>query len=94
MALTNMPVAPTVSGVYGAQSSAPQLTAATEGNARALQNAFSFGTHLVDFLKSQDQANLMKKDKSDKDALIQSIKEDQAKLQALKSDLAALKGGA
>jgi hypothetical protein len=36
----------------------------------------------------------MKKDKSDKDALIQSIKEDQAKLQALKADLAALKGGA
>lgn len=93
MALTNFPQAPTVSSIYSFQNSAPQLSEATANNTRALQNAFSFGTKLIDFLKSQDQANLMKSDSADKDALLQSIKDDQAKLAQLKNELASLKGG-
>lgn len=61
MALTNFPQAPTVSSIYNFQSSAPQLSEATANNTRALQNAFSFGTKMIDFLKAQDQADLIRK---------------------------------
>jgi len=61
MALTNFPQAPTVSSIYSFQNSAPQLSEATANNTRALQNAFSFGTKMIDFLKAQDQADLIRK---------------------------------
>ena len=77
MALTNFPQAPTVSSIYSFQNSAPQLSEATASNTRALQNAFSFGTKLIDFLKSQDQAELMKQgaaENADKIAALEASK--------------------
>lgn len=77
MALTNFPQAPTVSSIYSFQNSAPQLSEATASNTRALQNAFSFGTKLIDFLKSQDQANLIKEgaaENADKIAALEASK--------------------
>ena len=77
MALTNFPQAPTVSSIYSFQNSAPQLSEATANNTRALQNAFSFGTKLIDFLKSQDQANLIKEgaaENADKIAALEASK--------------------
>lgn len=77
MALTNFPQAPTVSSIYSFQNSAPQLSEATAGNTRALQNAFSFGTKLIDFLKSQDQADLIRQgaaENADKIAAIEASK--------------------
>lgn len=93
MALTNFPQAPTVSSIYSFQSSAPQLSEATASNTRALQNAFSFGTKLIDFLKSQDQAKLMKSDSADRAALEESIKQEKERLALLQKDLATLTGG-
>lgn len=93
MALTNMPMAPTISGVYSVQNAAPQLTAASDANAKALQNAFAFGTKVYDFLKSRKQAELMKNEVSDRAALEESIKQDKERLALLEKDLATLTGG-
>lgn len=93
MALTNMPMAPTVSGVYSFRDSSQQLAGASDANAKALQNAFSFGTKVYDFLKSRKQAGLMKKDREDRAALEESIKQDRDRLALLQKDLATLTGG-
>ena len=93
MALSNMPMAPTVTGVYSVRDAAPELRAASDAQSRALQNAFSFGTKVYDFLKSRKQAGLMEQDQNDITALQDSINADQSKLQELQAQLAALKGG-
>lgn len=93
MALSVMPQAPSISGVYGVRDSSQQLSDATSSNAKALQNAFSFATHMYDYLNSRKQAKLMEQDQNDISALQESINADQSKLQELQSQLAALKGG-
>lgn len=93
MALANMPMAPTVTGVYSVRDAAPELRAASDAQSRALQNAFAFGTKVYDFLKSRKQANLMEQDQSDISAIQDSINADQSKLKELQAQLAALKGG-
>lgn len=93
MALTVMPQAPTLSGVYSVKDFVPQLNQAADNTSKALQNAFSFGTKVYDYLKSRKQANLMEQDQSDISAIQDTIKADQSKLQELQAQLAALKGG-
>lgn len=93
MALSNMPMAPTVTGVYTVRDSAKDLRDASDAQTRALKNAFSFGTKVYDYLKSRKQASLMEQDQNDISALQDSINADQAKLQELQSILAELKGG-
>lgn len=93
MAITNMPMAPTVTGVYSVRDAAPDLRAASDAQTRALQNAFSFGTKVYDYLKSRKQAGLMEQDQNEISAIQDSIDADQAKLRELQSILAELKGG-
>jgi hypothetical protein len=93
MALSNMPLAPTVTGVYSVRDAAQDLRAASDAQSRALQNAFSFGTKVYDYLKSRKQAGLMEQDQNDITALENSIEADQAKLRELQSILSELKGG-
>lgn len=93
MALSNMPMAPTVTGVYSVRDAAEDLRSASDAQSRALQNAFSFGTKVYDFLKSRKQASLMEEDQKDISAIQESIEADQAKLQELQSILSELKGG-
>ena len=93
MAITNMPMAPTVTGVYSVRDAAQDLRAASDAQTRALKNAFSFGTKVYDYLKSRKQSELMEQDQNDISALQDSINADQAKLQELQSILSELKGG-
>lgn len=92
MALSVMPQAPSISGVYGVRDSSQQLSDATSSNAKALQNAFSFATHMYDYLNSRKQANIMEGKSKEKSELTESLKADQAKLAELQSQLAALGG--
>lgn len=92
MALSVMPQAPSISGVYGVRDSSQQLSDATSSNAKALQNAFSFATHMYDYLNSRKQANIMEGKSQEKSELAESLKADQAKLAELQSQLAALGG--
>ena len=92
MALSVMPQAPSISGVYGVRDSSQQLSDATSSNAKALQNAFSFATHMYDYLNSRKQANIMEDKSKEKSDLAESLKADQAKLAELQSQLAALGG--
>ena len=93
MALTNIPSAPTLSGVYSVKDFVPQLNQATDSTTKALQNAFNFGTKVHDYMKSRKQADLMKRDTEEYQSLQKSIEEDQALLEDLKSELASLEGG-
>ena len=92
MALSVMQQAPSISGVYGVRDSSQQLSDATSSNAKALQNAFSFATHMYDYLNSRKQANIMEDKSKEKSDLAESLKADQAKLAELQSQLAALGG--
>lgn len=93
MALTNLPTAPTVSGVYQIRDFVPELNESTKSNATALQNAFKFGTKVHDYMKSRKQSALMKKDTEDFQALKKSIEDDKYLLVELKKELATLQGG-
>lgn len=93
MALSFMPQAPTLSGVYSVKDFVPQLNQAADNTSKALQNAFQFGTQVHDYLKSRKQADMMEKDSEDIKTLKQSIENDQAILADLKKELASLQGG-
>ena len=93
MAITNMPMAPTVTGVYSVRDAAKELSDASDAQSRALKNAFSFGTKVYDYLKSRKQAGLMEQDQNEISAIQESIDADQAKLRELQSILSELKGG-
>lgn len=93
MALSVLPSAPTVSGVYQIRDFVPELNESTKSNATALQNAFKFGTKVHDYMKSRKQSALMKKDSEDFQALKKSIEDDKSLLVELKKELATLQGG-
>lgn len=89
----NTNISPTVSGVYTPKDYTQQLNYMSENAANALQNAFKFGTKVHDYMKSREQASLMKKDAEDYQALKKSIEDDKALLANLKNELASLQGG-
>lgn len=93
MALSNMPIAPTVTGVYSIGDQTQNLRATSDSHSKALQNAFSLGTKIYDYLKSRKQGKLMEKDQNEVTALQNAIEADKAKLGELKAQLSALKGG-
>ena len=84
---------PQTSLVFGVRDFLPQIEANAKQDREGLQNAFKFGTHLVDFLQSNKQADLMEQDSKDKKALEDQIAADKAQLELLKKDLATLQGG-
>jgi hypothetical protein len=92
MALTNN-FLPQTSLVFSTRDFVPQIDAIQKSDTAGLQNAFKFGTKLVDFLQSNKQADLMEKDTADRKALEQSIADDEATLAELKKQLATLQGG-
>ena len=92
MALSNN-FLPQTSLVFGVRDFAPQIDAIQKGDTQGLQNAFKFGTQVYDYLQSRKQANLIEQDNADKKALEDSIAADTQQLEALKQELAALKGG-
>lgn len=84
---------PQTSLVFGVRDFAPQIDAIQKGDTQGLQNAFKFGTQVYDYLQGRKQADLIEQDSKDKKALEDSIAADKEQLEALKQELAALKGG-
>lgn len=93
MALTNMPQAPTVTGVYAVRDFVPQLDAATKSTTAALQNAFKFGTRVHDYKIQRDQEKLLSKENDRQTKLKENIANDTVLLAKLKKELEQLKAG-
>ncbi len=93
MALTNLPQAPTVSGVYSVRDFVPQLDAATKSNTDALQNAFMFGTKVHDYKLQRDQEKVLKKENERQTRLKENIENDKVLLAKLEQELEQLKAG-
>ena len=84
---------PQTSLVFSTRDFVPQIDAIQKSDTAGLQNAFKFGTKLVDFLQSNKQADLIEQDSKAREDLEKSIADDEATLAELKKQLAALKGG-
>lgn len=93
MALTNMPLAPTVSGVYQVRDFVPQLNDATKSASNALQNAFKFGTQVHDYKIQRDQEKLLSKENDRQTLLKENIQNDKVLLAKLEKELADLRAG-
>lgn len=93
MALTSMPIAPTVSGVYQVRDFVPQLNEATQSASNALQNAFKFGTQVHDYKVQRDQEKLLNKENDRQTLLKENIQNDKVLLAKLEKELADLKAG-
>lgn len=93
MALTNMPIAPTVSGVYQVRDFVPQLNDATKSASSALQNAFKFGTQVHDYKIQRDQEKLLSKENDRQTLLKENIQNDKVLLAKLEKELDDLRAG-
>lgn len=93
MALTNFPVAPSVTGVYAVKDFVPQLNEATKSTTDALQNAFKFGTRVHDYAIQRDQEKLLSKENDRQTLLKENIANDKVLLAKLEKELAELKAG-
>lgn len=93
MALSVLPQAPTVTGVYQVRDFVPQLTDASKSAASALQNAFKFGTQVHDYKIQRDQEKLLSKENDRQTLLKENIHNDEILLSKLEKELADLKAG-
>ena len=93
MPLTNMPQAPSVTGVYTVRDFVPQLDSATKSTTAALQNAFKFGTRVHDYNIQRDQEKLLSKENDRQTRLKENIENDKVLLANLEKELADLKAG-
>lgn len=92
MALQNNFI-PQTSLVFGVRDFAPQIENLQKSDTQGLQNAFKFGTGLVDFIQSNKQADLIEQGLKAREDLEKSIVDDEATLADLKKQLARLQGG-
>jgi len=93
MALTNMPLAPTVSGVYGVRDTLPQLNYMSENSAKALRNAIDTGLDVQNEIVKSRQQNVMNDEIARQNTLKENIQNDKVLLAKLEKELAALKNG-
>lgn len=93
MALTNFPVAPSVTGVYQVRDFVPQLNEATKSTTDALQNAFKFGTRVHDYKIQRDQEKLLRKENDRQTLLKENIANDRLLLAKLVQELKQLEAG-
>lgn len=93
MALSVLPQAPTVTGVYQVRDFVPQLNDASKSAASALQNAFKFGTQVHDYKIQRDQEKLLSKENDRQTLLKENIQNDEILLAKLEKELADLKAG-
>lgn len=93
MALSVLPQAPTVTGVYQVRDFVPQLNDASKSAASALQNAFKFGTQVHDYKIQRDQEKLLSKENDRQTLLKENIQNDEILLSKLEKELADLKAG-
>lgn len=93
MALTVMPQAPTLSGVYSVRDFVPQLNKMTEDNTKALQNAFNFAMDLQNESVRGEQKDLVNKENDRRKSLEENIRNDELLLTKLQKELQMLKNG-
>ena len=93
MALTVLPSAPTVTGVYSVRDFVPQLDAATKSTTDALKNAFKFGTQAHDYMIQRKQGNILSKENDRQTRLKENIANDKVLLAKMEQELEQLKAG-
>ena len=93
MALSVLPSAPTVSGVYQIRDFVPELNAASKNTTDALKNAFKFGTQAHDYMVQRKQGNILAKENDRQTRLKENIENDKVLLANLKKELEQLKAG-
>ena len=93
MALTNMPVAATVSGVYGVRDTLPQLNYMSENSAKALRNAIDTGLDVQNEIVKSRQQNVMNDEIDRQKTIKENIQNDKVLLARLEKELAELKNG-
>ena len=93
MALTVMPQAPTLSGVYSVRDFVPQLNKMTEDNTKALQNAFNFAMDLQNESVRGEQKDLVNKENDRRKSIEENIRNDEVLLAKLQKELQMLKNG-
>ena len=87
MALTNMPVAPTVSGVYGVRDTVPQLNYMSENSAKALRNAIDTGLDIQNEIVKSKQQKVMNNEIERQNTLKENIQNDKVLLAKLEKEL-------
>ena len=93
MALSVLPSAPSVSGVYQIRDFVPELNAASKNTTDALKNAFKFGTQAHDYMIQRKQGNILAKENDRQTRLKENIENDKVLLANLKKELEQLKAG-
>ena len=91
--LTNLPVAPTISGVYGVRDFVPQLNYMSENSAKALRNAIDTGLDVQNEIVKSRQQNVMNDEIARQNTLKENIQNDKVLLAKLEKEFAALKNG-
>ena len=93
MALTNMPLAATISGVYGVRDTIPQLNYMSENSAKALRNAIDTGLDVQNEIVKSKQQDVMNDEIARQNTLKENIQNDKVLLARLEKELEALKSG-
>lgn len=93
MALTNFPIAPSVSGVYGVRDTVPQLNYMSENSAKAFRNAFDTAMDFQNEIVKSKQKDLIDKENDRQENLDENIRNDQILLAKMEKELADLKAG-
>ena len=93
MALTNMPQAPTVTGVYSVRDFVPQLNYMSENGAKAFRSAFDFAMDLQNEAVKSKQRDVLNKENERQELLKENIENDKVLLAKLEQELADLKAG-
>lgn len=93
MALTNMPQAPSVTGVYQVRDFVPQLNYMSENGAKAFRGAFDFAMDLQNEAVKSKQRDVLNKENERQEFLKENIQNDEVLLAKLEKELADLKAG-
>ena len=93
MALTNMPQAPTVSGVYSVRDFVPQLNYMSENGGKAFRSAFDFAMDLQNEAVKSKQRDVLNKENERQELLKENIENDKVLLAKLEKELEELKAG-
>lgn len=93
MALTNMPQAPTVTGVYSVRDFVPQLNYMSENGGKAFRSAFDFAMDLQNEAVKSKQRDVLNKENERQELLKENIENDKVLLAKLEKELEELKAG-
>lgn len=91
--LTNMPAAPTVTGVYGVRDTVPQLNYMSENSAKALRNAIDTGLDIQNEMVKSKQQKVMRDEIARQNVVKENIQNDKVLLAKLEKELDDLKSG-